>query len=461
MVQDKTDFLPPGEPARSLRVSIVEGSFAAVHISVSSSSLVTAYALMLGANDFHLGLLSALGAAGTLGSLAGAWAAGLIGDRRKLVVAAAVGGRSLWAFLCALPFLHVLPGWRLPAFFLTVLASNLLTNAANNGWLSWMTDLVPLEMRGRYFGRRNTILGTASMAVAYAAGKAFDWFKARDMQPHGFAVIFGFAVVCAVVSGAILTRQWDPAVRHHRPLPLRRLVSTPFADRGFRPLLTFTILWAVATAVASPFFSAHMIKNLDMPFSVIAVYSIIAGAMNLLTQPLWGRVIDRLGNKPVLVFNMLGILFLPLFWLFATPSFLLPIWLDSFLTGIFWPGFGLAIFNLILLMAPEKNRTAYLAMQNMSAGLAIFAASMAGGIAAKSLSGLRLSVFGLNLVNFHLLFALTAVLRLSLLPLALRLREERAQSVGAMLNVMGDKASQRFNEYLQAGAMVVRRFGRR
>lgn len=451
----------PGEPGRSQRISIIEGSFANVHMAVSLSSLVTAYALMLGANDFHLGLLSAVGAAGSLGALAGNWAAELAGGRKRMVVAAAVSGRSLWAVLCVLPFLPVLPGWRLPAFFLTILLSNLLANAANNGWLSWMTDLVPLEQRGRFFGRRNTMLAAVSMAVTYGSGKAFDWFRGQGRPETGFMLIFGLAVACGLASGAILARQWEPRRLAERPMPVHRMVRAAIRDRRFRPFLLFTVLWSLATSVAGPFFGAHMILNLGMPFSVIALYSIIAGSVNLLVQPLWGRVIDRLGNKPVLIFTMLGIFFLPLFWLFAGPGFYLPIWIDAFLTGIFWPGFGLATFNLLLISAPEEDRQSCLAIQNVAAGLSVFLASLAGGALAKWLGGFKVVIMGQTLINFHLLFALSSLLRLAILPMALRLPEERAGSVGALLDLLGNKASQAFSESLRSGYMVVRRLGRK
>ncbi len=423
--------------------------------------MTTAYALMLGANDFHLGLLLAIGAIGTFGSLAGSWAGNVLDGRKRMVVAAAVASRALWAGLCVLPFIEKIPGWRLSAFFAVILLSNLLINAANNGWLSWMMDLVPLEKRGRYFGQRNTILGAVSMAVTFASGKAYDWFKAAGSQEQGFAVIFGLAVLFALASGLLLLRQWDPGSgRNPSPLP-HRMFRIAFSDRKFRPLLLFFIFWSLATSVAGPFFGAHMIKNLRMPLGVIAVYSIIAGVVNLIFQPLWGRAIDRLGNKPVLVFNMMGIFFLPLFWLFATPDFYLPIWIDAFLTGIFWPGFGLATFNLLLLSAPEKDRQSYLAVQSVCTGLSVFAASLAGGAMAKQLGEVHLAFLGQSLVNFHLLFALSSLLRLAMLLLALRLPEERAETVGALLDLLGNKASQALSENLRSGVMVVRRLRRK
>jgi MFS family permease len=340
--------LPDKEPARSLRISIIEGSFASVHIAITIGALVTGYALMLGANDFHLGLLAALSALSNVGAIFSAYLVGLLGHRKKLTIWAATLGRLLWAALCILPFLNVLAGWKLLIFFLVIFIANTSVNMANNAWLSWMTDLVPLKRRGSYFGLRSTILGAVTMAANFGAGKLYDVMKSQALQQQAFAIIFGAAAFTAVIAGIILSKQWEPPLTGEKPLPISQLFRLPFANRDFRRLLLFFVLWSMATAVAGPFFAAHMIKNLHMPFAVIAYYSIIAGILNFAFQPLWGRIIDRLGNKPVMIFNMLGIFSLPLFWLFTTPDFYLPIWIDAFISGLVWPGFALATFNLLL-----------------------------------------------------------------------------------------------------------------
>ncbi|MDM7917492.1 MAG: MFS transporter [Candidatus Eisenbacteria bacterium] len=215
----------------------------------------------------------------------------------------------------------------------------------------------------------------------------------------------------------------------------------------------------MATGVASPFFAAHMIKNLRMSFSQIAIYSILAGVMNLVTLPFWGKVIDRVGNRPVLAWNVGAVVTLPLLWLFATPSFLLPIWIDAILTGLFWPGLTLATFNLVLATAPEENRTAYLGMQAAAVGVFTFASSLLGGVLAKALDDFHATVGPTALPNFHLLYILSAVLRLAILPLVFHLREERAQTVAALLDLVGDKVSQRFHEGLQSGVAILRKMG--
>jgi len=455
-----SNIRPKNEPGRSLKISVIEGSFATVHIAVSLGALVTGYALMLGANDFHLGLLAALNAMSTVGSVISAQVLGRLGSRKKLTVWGATIGRAMWALLCLLPFIHMMPGLRLALFFAVVFLGNTILSAANTSWLSWMTDLVPPEKRGSYFGKRSTMLGAVTMLTNYGAGWGFDRMKAAGLQEQGFALIFGLAALSAVIAGLILNRQWEPPLKGEKPLTLYQVIRLPFADHNFKKLLTFFICWSLSTAVAGPFFGAHMIKNLKMPYSVIALYSIIAGILNLSTQPLWGKIIDRLGNRPVLIFNLIGIFLLPLFWLFATPDFYLPIWADAFLTGLFWPGFTLAGFNLLLLTAPEQNRTSYLSIYTVATGFAVFLASLTGGWLANAFHGLKFMLLGHAVINFHLLFAFSSLARIFTLPLALRLNEEKARPVSTLLNLFGDKISQNFAGGWEAGVMMIKKMTR-
>jgi MFS family permease len=450
----------PLEPDRSLKISVIEGSFATVHIAITIGALVTGYALMLGANDFQIGLLAALNALSTTGSVISAQLLGRLGSRKKLTVLAATTGRVLWGLLCILPFVKLLPGARLAAFLAIVFLGNTLINIGNNAWLSWMTDLVPLERRGRYFGMRSTVLGAVTMLTNYGAGHLFDQMKRAGLEAGGFCLIFGSAAACALIAGIILNRQWEPPLKGEHRLPIADIFSLPFRNDSFRKLLVFYIFWSLSTSVAGPFFGVHMIKNLKMPYSVIALYSIVAGILNLTTQPLWGKIIDRVGNRPVLLFNLAGIFLLPLFWLFATETFYLPIWIDAFLTGLFWPGFNLAGFNLVLNTAPEENRTSYLGMYTMTTGLAVFLGSLIGGWLANFWHGFKLEFLGLSIVNFQLLFILSSLMRITALPLAVRLKEERSESVGTFLGLVGDKISQRLAGGWETGMVIIKKISR-
>lgn len=448
---------PAGEPARSLRISIVEGVVSSLHSILTSGALLTAYALMLGADDFHLGLLAAFGTIASIGGVAGSRLMPHVQARKTLVFWCPGASRLLWVTLCLLPWLPFGRTAQLNLFLGVALISGVVMQTGVVAWLSWMTDLVPPERRGRYFSIRNSICGAVSMVATYAVGWAYDRLKHTAGPALVFVPFYAASAVFALLASLLYRRQWEPPMHGETPVPLRESLALPLGNPSFRKLMIFSVAWGLTCAVAGPFFMPHMIRNLNMPLSVIAIYSVLAGTLTLVTQPAWGRVIDRVGNRPVLTFNIVGVATLPLFWLFARPDFLWPIWIDAILTGVFWPGLNLATFNLVLSTAPRENRSVYLAMHALISGAAQFAASLMGGMLAHALSGMHCEVAGLALINFHVLFFASALGRFAVLPLARRLDEDRAGSVATLITLAGDKALQWVNAGMQIGVEALQK----
>jgi MFS family permease len=415
------------EPGRSLFLSIVEGSFWAIYAAIIGvgSALLTGYALALGANDFQIGLLTGMGTIATIGAVAGAWWLGRRSNRKSMMMEALTLSRSIWLVLCLLPFLPLPPGVRLYVLFGVVLVSVMAGVFADTAWMSWMTDLVPAAIRGRYFSWRNSILGTIGMAGVYGAGCVCDWLKGSMDPASAFLPLFVFAVACATVSTIILARVWEPPLHGEHPLSLRQLLVLPFLHRPFRHLLLVCGLWTLVTGISTPFFPTQMIKYLHMSYSMIGLYAAVAGLATLVVQPFWGQLIDRIGNRPVLMINVIGVTTLPLYWFFARPDFLLPIWINAVMSGIFWPGIALTTFNLAMITAPRQSRSAYLASYRLVAGVAAFVAALSGGWLAQWLQGFSFDFAGQTLGNYHVVFAVSFFGRFLLWPMIGRLQEER------------------------------------
>lgn len=415
---------PASEPARSLRLSIVEGALFSVHSAIVNGALLTGYALALGANDFLLGLLTAVATLATLGSVAGAHRLGRLGRRKPMMVKGLMFSRSIWLCLGLLPFLPLPPVLRIILLLAIVLVATTAAYYSDIGWMSWMTDLVPGQIRGRYFSQRNSILGAIGMFTGWGAGWVYDRLNLAVGFVGAFFPILLFSVVCGLLSVYILARIWEPPLHGEKPVSLQHTLCLPLRHGAFRLLLILCGLWALATGIAAPFFQPQMIKNLHMSFSSIGLYAAVSGIVNLAFQPLWGRLIDRVGNRPVLLLNIIGVTGLPLLWLLARPGFLLPIWVDAVLTGIFWPGILLTLFNLAMITAPTENRSAYLASFKLVPGLSTCVGALLGGGIAHLLRDVTLPFVGQNIVNFHILFILSSIGRFALWPLVWRLKEE-------------------------------------
>src|SRR5262249_3068612 len=145
-------------------------------------------------------------------------------------------------------------------------------------------------------------------------------------------------------------------------------------------------------------------------------------AARVLAAPLWGRLIDRLGARPVLVTCGFGVSAIPLIWLLPTPTCLWPLVFDAVLAGALWGGHNLATFALPLTVTPRRGRPFYLATFAATGGVAFSLATAAGGALAGMLPD-RFEVAGHPLHSLQALFAISALLRFAAAFLALRIQE--------------------------------------
>jgi MFS family permease len=405
--------LHPAEVRRGLRLSIIEGAVATVNISITGavggSVFLTGFALLLGANSFQLGLMGALPFIGQAFQFVGAYLEERVGNRRALTLYGSLAGRLVWLFLLALPFLTFLRGAELALFLIGLAVSYAFNGIAGNAWLSWMSDLVPARQRGSYFGLRNTVVGVATMASTFLAGQMLDRFRLGGAEALGYAAIFGVAIVAALGSSALVARQPEPPLRPKARVSVRELLVGPTHDRRFRSYALAAAGWALVTGVAAPFFNAYGLNNLQLSFSILALTAIVTSAVSLVFTPLTGRLQDKLGDRKVLLFCLIGTIPLPWGWVLSTPENILPLWLTAIFSGVFWPGVNQGMVNVLMDRAPAAQRGAAMASYSAITGMGTLLAGLLGGLIATLLTNVQFSLGPLELAGIAALFILTSL----------------------------------------------------
>ncbi len=436
----RTGTITPG-----LKLSIVEGTFAQVHMNLTAGMFLTSYALYLGLNNFGIGLLSAIPAFFTGFAFFSIYLVRLMGSRRRLCVLFSGLGRGLFLIFAA----SLLLGGRMHhvLFFVLIAAHNALMSISGNAWQAWMSELVPRERRGGYFGMRNTVLNLVGLLATTIGGRILDLYRMKAFIGHGLGLLFSTAAVSSTTAAAILSKQPEPRTTITTPR-ITTFVKVPLQDTNFRRLLTFIAFWYLLAGVASPFYIVHMITNLKMSYTQIAYYTIIAGVVGMLSHLLWGKVIDRFKSKPVLTLNFFGAAFLPLLWLFASPSNFIPLWIDALLTGVFWSGINLGLFNIVFSLTDDKDaKEAYFAIFATITGFCGFFASLLGGLIAQALNHVIVHVATISLVNYHFLFIFASCSRFVSLILLAGVREKEAHPTIYTLQFLGDYALKRMILY--------------
>jgi len=415
---------------RTLRLSTIEGMTAEVVTACAGGAALTAWALYLGCDPLIVALLGALPSFAQVIQLPSACLTSTHGGRRVAIIASAASRISL-APLIILPFLP-LPTEGKRLLLLGVAAMHIaLGVVGSNGWLSWMGELVPERLRGRYFGKRASFASLSGSLMGFASGVMLDRSSILGMESLALSGLALLATIAGLVTHPLMRRQHEPARDQSRPVPVRAVVARILRDPASRRLVTFQMAWNAAIGVSASFFAVHLLTNLHMGFMLVAAHAAAAGVVRVLVTPAWGRAIDRRGAKPILVLCSFGLFAVPLVWL-APPTSALPfvIAADAMVAGTLWAGHGLATFQLPLSIAPRAQRPFYLAAFATAGGVSFALAAGVGGLVANALPPL-LFLHGRPVLTLQLLFVLSAVGRLASAPLSLRLVDPARRRRGA------------------------------
>lgn len=401
---------------RSLRACAAEGMLAEIVAACAGASVMTGWAIHLGASPVVTGLLVAVPHVAQLFHLPAGWTTARFGHRRACLMLVGAS-RQVTLPLVALPFLPISDATRLTLLISLVALAGVLAVLGNNAWATWMAELVPSRIRGRYFGRRTALCTAGSAAACAAAGALLDWATRHGVAGEALAGLQLTASAVGAATVALMARQHDPRPQIE-PAPLRpRLFLKPLRDHRLRPVLLYQLAWNGAVGLAGSFLALHMLTNLKMGFTLVALHGAATAAVKMLTASRWGHLIDRWGPRRVLVITSFALAAILPIWLLPTETRLWPLAVDALLAGTFWCGQSLASFALPLAVTPRSGRPYYLGAYTAASGLGFTAGAALGGTLAAAFHDLRL------------LFVLSALLRFGSAFLARRVPEPRSDAV--------------------------------
>lgn len=425
------------EGDQDLRNSVYDGMFAHVFATLTGGAFLTGFALHLGMGEAMIGALAALPFMATLFQIPAAAHLVRHGSRRGLCLRAARMARLAWVPVLLVPLLPLPHAARAAIVLILLTLSYASGSVSFVSWLSWTTDLVPEAIRGRFFGTRNMLCGTAGMAATVLFGHLLDVFR-RWGPPGatlGFAVTFAAAVAAGLGSLGFLARISEPRF-DSQVSPQTGGMITPLQDPNFRRFLLFALAWGFSVNFASPFLNVHLLRNLDYSYGFVATLTALSAASDLVGMRLWGALSDRVRNKAVIRVCGIVAATLPLGWLaLSRDSVLLPLLLYA-LGGGFWAGINLCTSNLLLRIAPRDMRPLYFSSYSVLAGLGSAAAPLLAGAFLKAADTASPDVWGLEISPIQAIFLASAALRILALVLLRRVTEPEEATLGQLVRVL-------------------------
>lgn len=245
------------------------------------------------------------------------------------------------------------------------------------GWQDMAAKIIPVEVRGRFFGITNFIGGASGILGAIAVTFVLDKFT----FPMGYVIAFGAAALLIFLSWAALALTVEPAVPSTKP-PVSQLAyfrSLPAilrSDRNFVNYLISQILYLLS-GMASGFLVVYAMQKWNLPDSQASGYIIAMQVGTALANLFFGFLADRKGHKWSLEVSLL-VSALSLGLAVVVPS---PLWfyLIFFLRGAVMAGSFISGISIVYEFTSAEDRPTYIGLANTIPGVAGALAPLLGG----------------------------------------------------------------------------------
>ena len=390
------DTISDSELKKGLRQLILDGVCSQVMGVLTGGVFLVAFALQLGASNFVVGLIAALGPLTQILQIPAIYLIKKTRARKAIVVFGTFFSRSFWFLVAAIPFL-IPTSYRSSILFIALLAYFGLGTISGLSFNSWMRDFIPDSIRGTYSGKRMAIATAVGAFLSLAAGFGVDMYKNHYPEIGIYSIYFAVGGFAGLLGVFFLSRIPEPKMEKSDDMNFINVIIEPFRDMNFRQLMVFLGSWNFAVNFAAPFFIVYMLKRLNLNMTLIVALAVLSQIINILFFKLWGKMADKYSNKSVLAEAGPLFILVMILWPFTTlpESYFLTIPLlvsIHVLAGMSTAGVNLCASNIALKLAPIGKSTSYLAANALVSGVAATIAPIIGGALAATLDGEELSL---------------------------------------------------------------------
>jgi len=282
--------------------------------------------------------------------------------------------------------------------------------AVSAGWNPWMHRIVPLRVRGRFFGRRQGLVQGTMLIALVGAGVVLHAMDEIELVLDVYAAMFGVAMLARFGSALAIARQGRGIER--APQRRTRLRSIPPKLRGTprASLLGYLIAALAAASISGPFLTPYLLVQEHIGYASYGVFTATIVLAKIVALPALGKLVHRIGVRRMLTISAWAIAPIPLLW--APSSALWWLLAIQVYAGVVWAGFELGMLIALFDADNDSERTtlqvAFSALQAIGTAVASF------------VGGALIAAFGGDHDAYIWMFALSSIARFAAVALLVR-----------------------------------------
>jgi len=411
------------ELRRSLRNVYIAWGFGAGWMFIVMGAAGTQFARLLGVSEFGFGLLAAVPFLAALTQLPVSFFIERFGHRKAMFMTTGIAGRSMWLLLAAIPWTLPREWWPIALIGGTAAAMFLL-NMGGPAWMNWAADLIPSRLRGRYMSHRIRLGQVIGLFTTLLVGFGLD--RSAAIAPDDLRNAISAAYILAALLG-IVDFLWHAPVHlpdppRGEPKSIRRLLAEPLGDRNFRWFIGFTGMFTFSIGYVGHYANLYVLEHIaiDSASRYLLVNTMMVAIpllVMMLVLPIWGRLMDRFGRRPIMIIACVMVAHGGASWIFVTPHN----WWFGYITVMIataaWPAIEVGNLNILLSLADSKggtrSGTAYVAVNSIVVAVAGTLSGLFGGAVAEWIGpDWRGAIFGFPVTYHGVLLIISGGLRL-------------------------------------------------
>ena len=307
-------------------------------------------------------------------------------NKKKITSIFFLLSRSFFLVFIFIPFLPTAfqPG----AFVLLYGMMNFPNSIATMGWQSYIGDLFNGNWRGRALSKRSTLSTMSALIVTFTAGNILYYIpKTNSDRMRLYQIFFIIAFVIAIFEVYSLSIQHldKHSVQVEKVTPLKdknSLVKLKEILKMFKknkPFLDFSLCviffhftWQMGWPIFFTF-EYDVLHSNEFWTSIVSTSSCIFQAV---TYILWQKYSEKKGNRLLIFYATMLMAFTPFIYLISKS--MLNVALLSVVSGSAVSGVTLLLLNNLYEVAPDSDRTTYIALYTIITNITLMFAPILG-----------------------------------------------------------------------------------